>query len=321
MSLSDFMRHQQAAVAFWHQGRHRESANEYWEAFQILPPTHEARYQIFHGYTTTVRMTDSFEASEDDIKNMKKIFDNKHEPRLFRLEAAFTLGVIYYAQNKRHLCEDIYHSAIVIGEKDPKKRQEKDEEKKMIIMTPGGIRQEKTMKELMEGVVKDCQKNLDGLRGVQEVRFGPEEQPTKRTHLMPIGMRGTSLTQDEINNLIDVGGGHCDFCKTKEKKLFKCSRCNRGFYCSKDCQKKQWKEKDHKSHCRKEEEFKPNDLVQIARLKNKPEMNNNIVRVIGPDTTTTGRYKVRMEGGVSEDPIFSISVKNLNQMRPYDCRN
>ena len=70
MSLSDFMRHQQAAVAFWHQGRHRESANEYWEAFQILPPTHEERYQIFHGYSTTDRMTDSFAEREDDIKNM-----------------------------------------------------------------------------------------------------------------------------------------------------------------------------------------------------------------------------------------------------------
>ena len=313
------MRHQQAAVAFWHQGKHRESANEYWDAFQLLPPTHEARYQTFHGYTTTLRTTDTFEASEDDIKNMKKIFDNKHEPRLFRLEAAYTLGVIYYAQSKRHLCEDVYHRAIVIGEKEPKKRQEKDEEKKMLIIHTDGTTQEKTMKELMNGVVHDCQKNLNGLRGVQE-GYAASETSTKRTHLMPIGLRGTSLTQNEINSLIDVGGGHCDYCKTEGKKLFKCSRCNRGFYCSKECQKKQWKENDHKSHCRKEGQFKPDDLVQIARLKNKPELNNHIVRIIGEDTTTEGRWKVKQEGGVREDPIFSIAAKNLNQMRPYDCR-
>ena len=58
------------------------------------------RYQLFHGYTTTLR-GDYFEPSEDDIHNMKKILDNKHELRLFRMEAAYTLGVIYYSRSER----------------------------------------------------------------------------------------------------------------------------------------------------------------------------------------------------------------------------
>eukprot|EP01083_Nonionella_stella_P191155 707708_1 len=76
----------------------------------------------------------------------------------------------------------------------------------------------------------------------------------------------------------------------------------------------------HKKYCRKEGEFKPNDLVQIERLKNKPELNHNIVRLVGPDKRNEGRFEVKMEGGVSRDPSFSVSAKNLNQLRPYDCR-
>lgn len=60
--------------------------------------------------------------------------------------------------------------------------------------------------------------------------------------------------------------------------------------------------------------------MQIARLKNKPEMNELIVRITGPDTTTEGRYTVQMEGHVKGDTTFSLSAANLNQLRPYDCR-
>jgi len=114
------MRHQIAALEFWNQGKHRESATNYWLAFRGIPnPTHEARYHIFHGYTTTLR-GDYFEATDDDVKNMEQIFRDKHEPRLFRLEAGYTLGVISYSRSERLKCQDFYHRAITIGgaEKD-----------------------------------------------------------------------------------------------------------------------------------------------------------------------------------------------------------
>lgn len=323
MSRSDFMKHQLLAVTFWGQGRHRESANEYWAAYLTLSdPTCEWRYHILHGYTSILRGS-SFEANEDDFKNMRKVFDDKHEPRLFRLEAGYTLGVLHYSRTERHECEDAYHEAIRIGKKKPKKaRDEKMEKKNMVILTGSGSEQKRSMKELMEGVLKDCQTNLNELnaatRGPVGTTFGPDA--TKRTHLMPIGRGGTSLTEDEINNLMDVGGIHCDHCKRKDAKLLKCARCNREFYCSKECQRKQWKENEHKVYCRKEGQFEPGDLVQIARLKNRPELNYNIMRLIGPDAVAEGRYRVRIEGGVKGDPYFSISAENLNQMRPYDCR-
>mmetsp|Transcript_24956 Transcript_24956/g.46006 ORF Transcript_24956/g.46006 Transcript_24956/m.46006 type:complete len:331 (+) Transcript_24956:318-1310(+) len=329
MSSSNIMKHQQAAVALWGQGKHRESANEYWEAFQAFPnPTHEARYHIFHGYTSILR-EGHFEASDNDLNNMRKVFEDKHELRLFCLEAGFTLGVLYYSRSERHKCEDVYHRAIVIGEKKPKKaKQEEMEQKKMRLLVEGR-EQEKPMIELIEGVLKDCQKNLNALnaatRGAET--FGPRlmsdgtlKEPSSKFHLMPVGRGGTALTKDEFNNLIDVGGIHCDCCKRIDAKLFTCSRCLKEFYCSKECQRKQWTENGHKSYCRKEGEFKPDDLVQIARLQNKPELNNYIVRVVGLDTTTEGRYKIQMEGGVNGSRILSISAENLNQLRPFDCR-
>jgi len=327
------MRHQVAALTFWNQGKHREAATEYWLAFRGIPnSTHQARYHILHGYTSTLR-GDYFEATDGDVKNMEQIFRDKHEPRLFRLEAGYTLGVMSYSRSERLKCQEIYHHAITIGEKQPKNsKQERLEQKKMLMLTPGGEQTQKTMKELMDVVLKDCQNNLNGLnksttvrsassleRTVNEATAGGDP-PQKRTHVMPIGRGGTSLSNEEINNLIDVGGLQCDCCKCKSKKLLVCQRCKKAYYCSAECQKKQWRENGHKLHCRKDGEFKAEDLVQIARLKNKPELNDKIVRVVGPDKNNEGRYEVRMEGSVKGDKSFSIAAGNLNQLRPYDCR-
>lgn len=215
MSLSGYNVHMQRAVASWHQGRHRESANSYWEAFRCLSsPTHEARYWTLHGYTSILRGEGNinFVASDDDLNNITKIFEDKHEPILFRLEAGFTLGVVYYKRSERHKCEDVYHRAIALGEKRLKKSQDYQ---KMIILGVNG-QEEKTMKELAEGVLKDCQDNLNELNSAtctrSRISLRPGDQPSK-IHSMPIGTRGTSLTSNEINNLIDVGGIHCDCCK------------------------------------------------------------------------------------------------------------
>jgi hypothetical protein len=147
--------------------------------------------------------------------------------------------------------------------------------------------------------------------------FNASDNPNKICHEMQIGRGGTSLTNEMINNLINVGGNHCDYCKQKAKKLLVCSVCRKGFYCSKECQTKQYHERDHKQYCRKEGQFEVGDLVQLARLKNKPELNGQILRVAGQDITATEeRYKVQMEGAVKGDKTISVKPDDLNQMRP-----
>ena len=107
------------------QNKYRESANEYWKAFQAFQSlTHPERYHVLHGLTTTLR-GDYFEVTDEDFANMTKIFEDKHEPRLFRMEAGYALGVMHYDRTERHKCEDAYHRVISIGEKKAKKLEEK----------------------------------------------------------------------------------------------------------------------------------------------------------------------------------------------------
>ena len=88
-----------------------------------------------------------------------RLFEDKSEPRLFRLEAAYTLDGMHYDRQERMKCEDIYHHAITIGEKHISVEEASQEEHCMQQVDTG----RKTMKELLLGVLNsnDCRKNLD----------------------------------------------------------------------------------------------------------------------------------------------------------------
>ncbi|KAL3795046.1 hypothetical protein HJC23_006367 [Cyclotella cryptica] len=322
--MSEYLKHQNLGVMAFYAGRYRYSADEYWKAFLSVPSqTHEARYYLLHGCTSTLRGA-HFEASESDFEKMRGILENKHEPRLFRVEAGYTLGILHYDREERHKCEEMYQRAITIGER--KLSKAKDSKREETCLLTKGDGKKSTMKEIMMGVLEDCKKNLKQMNSATRVPagafFSPEGNPIRMTHQMLIGRGGTTLTNAEITNLTVVGGLRCDYCKKEATKLELCSRCRMGFYCSKECQRNQWTIREHKKYCRIEGQFEPGDLVQCARLKNNPELNGFIVRVIGPDTTSIEeRYKVQAEGAVKGDRIISIKPENLNQLRPFDCRN
>ena len=286
----DATRHQIAAIAFWEQRRHRESANEYWKSFVAFPSlTHKFRYHIFDGYNSILR-EEYFKADQDDLKNLARVLRDKHEPRLFRVAAGFTLGILYYGQSERFKSEEMYQEAVRIGEKKPKNKNQEKLDKK-VVQHNG---QNKPMIDIMKQVLKDgIHENLNQMNAAtrdgvipsgQMISDGTFKAHQTFSHNMPVGQRGTDLTQEHLNNLIDVGGIYCDCCKKKTTKLLQCSGCNKTFYCSKECQKKQWKENGHKIYCRKDGEYKPGDLVRIARLKNKTDLNNCMMRIVGTGT-------------------------------------
>ena len=314
-----FNTHYVAAVKLWELGRRREAADQYWQSFQKIPSlTHELRYYILHGYTSILR-EQYFEATDEDLSKIRKVVDDKHEPRLFRIECGFTLGYLLYIKGKRTECAEAYYQALSVGEKKVKAKEAKMESKLI------QFNMEKlSSKEIMGRILKDVQGNLDNLNrktASSDGAFIPDKRadgtyiskPSK-CHKMPIGPLGTNLNDEQFNKLIDVGGLECDCCKRNNVKLLKCQRCNKAFYCSAECQKIQWKEKGHRQHCRKEGEFKPKDLVQLSGLKAKPELNDTVVRIVGP-APTEGRYEVCMEGG---DRSFSVSAANIIHLRPFD---
>ena len=123
-----------------------------------LPSTHDIRYYILHGCTSTLRLK-HVEAKESDFENMRKLLKDKHEPRLHRLEAAYTLGVMHYDRQERMKCEEVYYEAIRIGKKKLSEKEERKEEKTMqVIASLDGKEERKSTKELIQGVLNDCKK-------------------------------------------------------------------------------------------------------------------------------------------------------------------
>merc|ERR1711976_246315 len=126
----------------------------------------------------------------------------------------------------------------------------------------------------------------------------------------------TTLTHEELDTLVRVSGDSCDFCHKSMTKRFSCARCKMAFYCSKECQRKQWS-CGHKKFCRKEDEFQPNDYVRLDGLKSKPELNGNIVTVVKA-ANVPNRWEVRMGEEVGGKCI-SVAEGNLRHLRPLDC--
>lgn len=75
----------------------------------------------------------------------------------------------------------------------------------------------------MTGIFGRHIKNLvqvnSATRGPARAVLLVEENPTERSYQMPIGQGGSTSMNDKINNLIDVGGIQCDFCKKEYTKL------------------------------------------------------------------------------------------------------
>lgn len=63
----------------------------------------------------------------------------------------------------------------------------------------------------------------------------------------------------------------CCYCKIEAKKLMKCARCRKVFYCGRECQKKDWKE--HKKFCKKPKKDEEKYIMrQKDAIKGKTQM-------------------------------------------------
>lgn len=130
------------------------------------------------------------------------------------------------------------------------------------------------------------------------------------------------LTPTVMNRLLSVGGNRCDTCdKTRDElpdlqRLLRCARCRRAYYCSKECQRLQWK-RGHKQHCRLAGEFCAGDYVRLQGLQTKPEMNGTLVQVVGSmGDGSSNRWQTRLPGTSNNAPAVSIAAANMEQLRP-----
>lgn len=318
------------AVEAFQRGNYRESANKYLEAFEASPSKWaENRWHIFHGYTSILQ-EEYFAATEQDFQALEKVVKDKSEVNLYRVEAAFTSGLLYFIANSREEAAAFYRDAIKLADTAPEK-----ERKRMVtatITTPDGNAVTGVGPRLVGEIIDDIRKrandNLKIMEGKNVARIPPQQAPRMRsdgTALPPaarktrisFGPLGTSLTQEQAGRMLSVGGEECDQCKKTREELSlthldTCSRCKRAYYCGKDCQTKAWKA-GHKRACRAPREVKPRDYVRLNGIQSIPEMNGEIVQVIRADPVHEGRWEVTIPGG---DRSISIATGKMEQLRP-----
>jgi hypothetical protein len=131
----------------------------------------------------------------------------------------------------------------------------------------------RTVGEVMDELTKTTKENL---RKLERPRMDPtisKEFETRsdgskvasRQNFVPL-YNDKSMTEQ----LVKVAGTHCDCCgKSREElglaTLMICTRCKMAYYCSKECQKAQWKD-GHKQACRKPGQIEVGDRMQLQGL-------------------------------------------------------
>ncbi len=321
MSFKRYKNLGEAAVLNFHQGNYRESADKYLEAATSASPGTwaENRWHIFHGYTSILREK-YFAPTERDLEALDCIIHDKSEGRLFRAEAAFTRGLLLWDVGERNQAAEMYREAIRIGQK----ASDKERQRRVISSTDSGGISLQTVGDVINGVVKGARKNLTVLENPLDSR--PIIGPQKRSDgtLIPADIRHSyyaleasfcQLSKEGFDRLLTVGGAECDHCGKKREDLGlshlkACSRCLRAFYCSQDCQKRQWKA-GHKDACRKPGEIQNGDFVKLKNLASKPELNGRVVKAIQPLESQPGRWQVQIENRT----FISVAAEKLEQLR------
>jgi hypothetical protein len=118
--------------------------------------------------------------------------------------------------------------------------------------------------------------------------------------------------------IFQVGGANCDCCGKIRQELGLtflnlCTRCKMAYYCSKECQKAQWKA-GHKQACRKEGQIEIGDLMQLQGLVIQPQLNGLLTKIQGPaDTSSGSRWAVYLLP--DEDRVLAVSADRLKHLR------
>lgn len=324
MSFKRYQQLGEAAVLNFYNGNYRESADKYLEAATTACPGTwaDGRWHIFHGYTSILREK-YFAPSERDMDALDRMIHDKSEGKLFRAEAAFTRGLLLWDVGERIQAAELYRESIRIAEKASEK-----ERQRLVLSNKTDTNNNQSVayqpvKEVIDSVVAQSRENLAIL---ERPSFRPLMEPQKRSNgtVCPTDVRhfftspdlGCQLTKPNYDKLISVGGAECDHCGTKREDLGLshlkiCSRCMRAFYCSQDCQKRQWKA-GHKEACRKPGEVKDGDFVRLQGLASKPELNGRVVQAIQPLESQPGRWEVQID----QQKSISVAAEKLEQLRP-----
>jgi len=312
-----------AAMAF-HMGQHRLAATKYIESFNATPTKWSRyRFHIFHGFVS-ILTEKHFDPDPTDFEFLERVMKDKLEPKLYRCQAAFSLGLLRWDKRQREEAAECYRDAIGMGEKAPAKERRKliktnsEDDTKIV---------ERSVGDVIDGILEQARDNLLRLESERvhhtplpcQMRSDGTPMPeTRRRRTVAYGPLPTDLNPDQMGHLLAVGGLKCDHCgKTRDElgvaHLQSCSRCKKAYYCSADCQRKQWREGGHKQHCRLPGQIMPGDYVLLNGLQARPELNGIVVQAVRAVPEQPGRWETRIPGG---ERSVSIAQEKMEQLRP-----
>ena len=121
-----------------------------------------------------------------------------------------------------------------------------------------------------------------------------------------------------VKTNVKVGGTTCVVCGRKvgptDAPLSKCGKCKSRWYCNKDCQRKDYRNK-HKANCRPSKgPYKTNDLCLLKGLQNASDLNWQMVRVLRLSPTNQSRWEVALEANGKKIKVKAANLKFLHPL-------
>lgn len=338
----------QAAGIAANAGQWRQCADRYLEAYTIADSGWIAKYNCWSGYTSVLR-EDHFVASEDDLKALKRVAKDTSAPRIDRQEAHFTRGYVRKQLGDREGAARSYREAIELCKAATAEDRARtvvlpDMRAMQYMPKPSGPIFDETLKVAGENLAamearRTGQVNVDtwsiaqdmAARFQENLQLGQDPQKAfgqafadgMPKFITPLGPNVASVaaTKQELARLTTVSGSACDHCGAARggagKALHKCGRCGLAHYCSKECQRAQWKA-GHRTACRAPGEIKVGDRVMLNNVANIDEykgVHNGMIVEVQRAGSEKGKWEVGMVGGEMGDSI-SIATAELKRLRP-----
>ena len=297
-------------------GQHRASADKM-EAVLAAPSVWtKHRYTAFQTFAQII--TEMHIHTKNDIKMLKKRFIyNEEEPAVYRIQATLVVGGFELQKNEFSNAAELSRHALQIMEQSPP-----EDNDRVIIFRPYTPKDNaNTVKSQIEKMRKFITTDLTLLEGGGVTLEQLQHLDTiggKRLVCKSFKLPSFGEDAKHFRNRACAGGKSCDCClKTSDElgvdSLLKCAHCKIVFYCSPECQKKDWKER-HKQECRKKGQIEPGDDMWLEGLISRPDLNGRFVKVLGSVEGTENRYKVKLLGSAAL-PI-SVSGDKLVRLRP-----
>lgn len=219
------------AVLHAQSGRWRESADAYLEAWQATSRRDPRSYFYIHGYSSIFR-EEHLAITPADLAALRAAGEVEEMPCVDRVMALFSLGLLRWTAVDRQGAARAYRKCIAVAASATR------EDRMFRIVNATDPNEMMTAWEEIDDICVQANQNLRALeQKPPDPSLGhahPGSSSTPMSRLVSLGNLGVEGNR-ELDELLSVGGGTCDFCDRAPSadglKLRRCSRCLLAWYC------------------------------------------------------------------------------------------